>query len=122
MVKFVKEVGSASIAITANLAQGEYNRLIFLKGKVFKRDMLCIFDIKASHNFITQDSAKKMELQLEELKAPIEVHFADGVPHPTTLQAKRCASSIRELERKGGFVGFHLMGDGLHFGNGIHHP
>jgi hypothetical protein len=32
--------------------------------------------------------AKRMELQLEELKAPIEVHFADGVPHPTTLQAK----------------------------------
>jgi hypothetical protein len=29
-----------------------------------------------------------MELQLEELKAPIEVHFADGVPHPTMLQAK----------------------------------
>jgi hypothetical protein len=29
-----------------------------------------------------------MELQLEELKAPIEVHFADGVPHVTTLQAK----------------------------------
>jgi hypothetical protein len=25
---------------------------------------------------------------MEELKAPIEVHFADGVPHPTTLQAK----------------------------------
>jgi hypothetical protein len=32
-----------------------------------------------------------MEFQLEELKAPIEsieVHFMDGVPHPTTLQAK----------------------------------
>jgi hypothetical protein len=29
-----------------------------------------------------------MELQLEELKAPIKVHFTDGVPHPTTLQAK----------------------------------
>jgi hypothetical protein len=29
-----------------------------------------------------------MELQLEELKAPIEVHFTDGVPHPTTLQSK----------------------------------
>jgi hypothetical protein len=29
-----------------------------------------------------------MELHLEELKAPIEVHFANGVPHPTTLQAK----------------------------------
>ncbi len=25
---------------------------------------------------------------MEELKAPIEVHFADEVPHPTTLQAK----------------------------------
>jgi hypothetical protein len=29
-----------------------------------------------------------MELQLEELKAPIEVHFANGVPHPTTSQIK----------------------------------
>jgi hypothetical protein len=29
-----------------------------------------------------------MELPLEELRAPIEVHFMDGVPHPTTLQAK----------------------------------
>ncbi len=62
-----------------------------------------------------------MEFQLEELKAPIEVHFADGVPHPTTLQI-RDSFSIRELERKGGFVGFHLRGDGLHSGNGIHHP
>ncbi len=25
---------------------------------------------------------------MEELKAPIEVHFADGVPHPTTSQVK----------------------------------
>ncbi len=25
---------------------------------------------------------------MEELKAPIEVHFVDEVPHPTTLQAK----------------------------------
>jgi hypothetical protein len=29
-----------------------------------------------------------MELPLEELKAPIEVHFADGVSHPTTSRAK----------------------------------
>jgi hypothetical protein len=29
-----------------------------------------------------------MELSLEELKAPIEVHFANGVPHPTMLQVK----------------------------------
>jgi hypothetical protein len=59
-----------------------------LKGKIAKRDILCLLDIGASHNFITRESAKKMELHLEELKAPIEVHFADGVPHPTTLQAK----------------------------------
>jgi hypothetical protein len=29
-----------------------------------------------------------MELHLEELKTPIEVHFADGVPHPKTSEAK----------------------------------
>jgi len=45
-------------------------------------------DTSASHNFITQESAQRMELQLEELKAPIEVHFADGIAHPTKLQAK----------------------------------
>jgi hypothetical protein len=59
--------------LTTNLAQGECNRLIFLKGKVSKRDMLCLLDIGASHNFITQKSVEK-----------IEVHFVDGVPHPTT--------------------------------------
>jgi hypothetical protein len=50
--------------------------------------MLCLLDTWVSHNFITQETAETMELQLEELKAPIEVHFVDGVPHPTTLQAK----------------------------------
>jgi hypothetical protein len=35
---------------------------------------------------------------------------------------KRCVFSTRELKRKGGFIGFHLMGNGMHFGNGIHHP
>jgi hypothetical protein len=29
-----------------------------------------------------------MELQLEELKAPIKVYLENGVPHPTTWQAK----------------------------------
>jgi predicted aspartyl protease len=59
-----------------------------LKGKIVKRDVLCLVDTWASHNFITQEVAESMELQLEELKAPIEVHFADGVPHPTTFQTK----------------------------------
>jgi hypothetical protein len=79
---------SKVIAFTANLAEVECNRLIFLKGKVFKRDMLCLLDIGVSHNFITRESAERMDLQLQELKAPIEVHFVDGVSHPTTLQAR----------------------------------
>ncbi len=80
--------GSKVIALNANLAQTGCNRLIFLKGKIVKRDVLCLVDTRASHNFITRKVAERMELQLEELKAPIEVHFADGAPHPTTLQAK----------------------------------
>jgi hypothetical protein len=82
-------VGSSKVlALNATLAQKECNRLIFLKGKISKRDLLCLLDTRASHNFITLESAERMELHLEELKAPIEVQFADGVPHPTTLQAK----------------------------------
>ncbi len=80
--------GSKIIALITNLAQGECNRLIYLKGKISKWDVLSLLDIRASHNFITQESAERMEFPLEELKAPIEVHFVDGDPHPTMLQAK----------------------------------
>jgi predicted aspartyl protease len=80
--------GSKVIALNANLGQSECNRLIFLKGKIAKRDVLCLLDTGASHNFITPENAKRMEFHLEELKVPVEVHFADGVPHPTTLQTK----------------------------------
>ncbi len=80
--------GSKVITLTANLAQSDCNHLIFLKGKVFKREVLCLLDTGASHNFITLESAERMEVQLEEFKAPIEVHFVDGVPHPSTLQAR----------------------------------
>jgi hypothetical protein len=80
--------GSKVIALNANLAQVECNQLKFLKGKIAKRDVLCLSDIRAFHNFITRESAERMEFQFEELKAPIEVHFANGVPHPTTSQAK----------------------------------
>jgi hypothetical protein len=85
--------GSKVIALNANLAQLECNQLIFLNGKIVKRDVLCLLDIGASHNFITQENAERMELQLEELKAPIEVHFADGVPHPTIYKQKKCLSN-----------------------------
>jgi hypothetical protein len=82
-------VGSSKVlALNATLAQKECNQLIFLKGKISKQEILCLLDTWASHNFITRESAERMELHLEELKAPIEVHFTDGVPHPTTLQSK----------------------------------
>ncbi len=50
--------GSKVIALNANLAQGECNRLIFLKGKIAKRDVLCFLDIGPSHNFITRGLPK----------------------------------------------------------------
>ncbi len=85
--------GSKVIAFNANLAQVECNQLISLKAKIAKRNVLCLLDTWASHNFITRESAERMEPHLEELKAPIEVHFADGVPHPITLQAKETMCS-----------------------------
>jgi len=92
--------GSKVIAFNANPAQAECNRLIFLKGKIVKWDVLCLLDIGASHNFITRESAERMELQLEELKAPIEVHFADGVPHPTMSQAKEVLLQLANWKGK----------------------
>jgi hypothetical protein len=81
-------VSSKVLTLNATFAQPKCNRLIFLKGKIAKREILCLLDTCASHNFITRENVERMKLHLEELKAPIEVHFADGVPHPTTLQAK----------------------------------
>jgi hypothetical protein len=54
----------------------------------------------AFDNFIIRKSAKRMELQLKELKTPMEVHFADGVPHPTTLQAKDMPLQLKNWRRK----------------------
>jgi hypothetical protein len=45
--------GSKVIALNVNLAQAKCNQLIFLKGKIAKRDVLCLLDIRAFHNFIT---------------------------------------------------------------------
>ncbi len=86
-------MGSKVIALNANLVQLECNRLMFLKGKIAKQDMLCLLDIEASHNFITRGCTERMELHLEELKAPIEVHFTDGVPIPLRYKQKKCLSN-----------------------------
>jgi hypothetical protein len=91
---------SKVLAFNATLAQPECNQLIFLKGKIVKRDILCFLDTWASYNFITRESAERMELHLEELKAPLEVHFANGVPHPTTLQTKGVPFQLRNWRGK----------------------
>jgi predicted aspartyl protease len=98
------------IALNANLAQAECNRLIFLKGKIIKRDMLCLFNIGAFHNFIIRESAERMELQLEEFKAPIEVHFANGVPHPTMLQVKEVRLQLGNWRGKVDLLVFTMGG------------
>jgi hypothetical protein len=82
--------GFKVLALNANLAQAGCNRLIFLKGKTTKRDVLCLVDTGASHNFITQEIAEKMELQLEELKAPIECTSRMGFPIPLHYKRKKC--------------------------------
>jgi predicted aspartyl protease len=81
-----------------------------LKGKIARRDVLCLLDTGASHNFITRKGAEKMELHLEELKAPIEVHFADGVPHLTTLQAKEVPLQLGNWKGKVDLLAFTLRG------------
>ncbi len=50
---------SKVIALNANLTQNECNRLIFLKGKIIKQEVLCLLDTGASHNFITRESAER---------------------------------------------------------------
>jgi len=112
---------SKVIALTSNLSQGECNRLIFLKGKLSKREVLCLLDTRASHNFITQESAKRTGLPLEELKAPIEVHFANGIPHPTKFQARDVPLQLGNWRSKVDLLISTLGGNGLHFGNGIYH-
>jgi len=102
--------GSKVIAFNANLAQGECNRFIFLKGKIVKQDVLCLLDTGASHNFITRENAKRMELHLEEFKAPIEVHFAIGVPHPTTFQVKGIPLQLGNWRGKVDLLVFTLGG------------
>ncbi len=47
---------------------------------------------------------------MEELKAPIEVHFVDGVPHPTTLQVKNMLLQLGNWNGKVDLLVFTLGG------------
>ncbi len=48
---------SKVLVLNATLAQSECDRLIFLKGNITKREILCLLDIGACHNSITRESA-----------------------------------------------------------------
>jgi hypothetical protein len=61
-----------------------------------------------------------MELKLEKLKAPIEMHIMNGVPHLIMLQTTYVFFQHGNWKGKeGGLVGLHLRRDGMHFGNEI---
>jgi hypothetical protein len=51
-----------------------------------------------------------MELYLEELKAPIKVHFVDGVPHPIMSQAKKVPLQLGNWKGKVDLLVFALGG------------
>ncbi len=70
-------VGSSKVlALNATLAQKECNRLIFLKGKISKRDILCFTIFKDS------DSSFKMStLIIEHVKFVLQNMFNDEKPH-----------------------------------------
>jgi hypothetical protein len=112
---------SKVIALTSNLGQGECNRFIFLKGKLSKREVLCLLDTGASHNFITQESAQRMGLPFGGAQGTHRGALCEWDSPSYQVPSKRCAPPIGELERQGGLVNFHFRGNGLHFGNGIHH-
>jgi len=87
---------SKVIALTVNLAQGECSRLIFLKGKVSRREVLCLLDTGASHNFIRM--SKKWSSCWSSSRHPSRCTLRmDSPSHQVT--SKRCASLIGELER-----------------------
>jgi hypothetical protein len=112
---------SKVIALTSNLGQGECNRLIFLKGKLFKREVLCLLD---TGGFPQLHNPRKCGKNGVPFGGAQGIHGGalcewDSPSHQ--VPSKRCAPPIGELERQGGLVNFHLGGNGLHFGNGIYH-
>jgi hypothetical protein len=51
-----------------------------------------------------------MELQLEELKAPIEAHFTNGVPHPIMLPARNMLLQLGNWKGKVDFFMVSTLG------------
>jgi hypothetical protein len=112
--------GSKVITLNANLARAKCNRFIFLKGKIAG----CVMSY--GHKGFSQ-----LHNQRKRQKDGAPIGGAQGT-HRSALRrwgspshyiiSKGSASSTRKLERKGGLVSFHLGWNGLHFGNGVHHP
>jgi len=55
-------------------------------------------------------ATERMELHLEELKALIEVHFTDGLPHPTKFQVKTVPFQLGNWRGKVDLLVFALGG------------
>jgi len=70
---------SKVIALTSNLGQGECNRLIFLKGKLSKREVLCLLDTIIATN-------ECLFMAHEEMHVPFschgEMHGESPIGHP----------------------------------------
>jgi hypothetical protein len=111
---------SKVIALTTNLAEAECNRLIFLKGKIVKWDVLCLLEF-LTKGFSQFHNPRKRWKDGAPIGRAQSTHW--GALYPSHyVTNKKHASPTRKLERKGGLVGFHLRGDRLCFGNGIHRP
>jgi hypothetical protein len=82
--------GFKVIALNANLAQAECNRLIFLKGKIIKWDVLCLLDIGVSHNFIMRESAERWSFNWRSSKHPSRCTSRMGFPIPLRHKQKKC--------------------------------
>jgi hypothetical protein len=82
--------GSSKVfALNVNLAQPECNRLIFLKRKITKWDVLCLLDTWASHNFITRECAKKMGSTWRSSRHPLRCTLRMGFPIPLCFKQRR---------------------------------
>jgi len=98
--------GFKVIALNANLAQVECNRLIFLKGKIAKWDVLS-FGHKGFSQLHNPRMRQKDGAPLGGVQSTHRGALRGWGPPSYYVTSKENASSIKKLERKSGLVSFH---------------